>query len=57
VEEIDETVLTEVTAWGTYEANVRNIHDWPYTASILRQLLASLISPAIVYLIKVVFGV
>jgi len=56
-EETDKTVFTEVAAWGTYEANVRNIHDWPYTASILRQLLASLISPAIVYLIKVAFGV
>ncbi len=56
-EETDETVFSEVTAWGTYEANVRSIHDWPYTASILRQLLASLISPAIVYFIKVIFGV
>jgi hypothetical protein len=55
-EETDEKVFSEVTAWWIYVANVRSIREWPYNASIIRTLLASLISPTIVYLIKVMFG-
>jgi hypothetical protein len=54
-EETDEKIFSEVNAWWIYVAYVRSIREWPYNASIIRTLLASLISPTIVYLIKVIF--
>ena len=46
-----------VAAWGTYERKVRDAHEWPFNAVILRRLAASTLVPAIVYLIKVFVGV
>jgi MFS family permease len=53
----DGRVFSEVAAWGIYETSVRNIREWPYDASIIRRLVASLASPAAVYLIKLILGI
>jgi MFS family permease len=55
--ETEEKIFNEINAWSAYETNIRNIHDWPYNPGIIRRLFISLISPAIVYLIKILFGI
>jgi hypothetical protein len=50
-EEMDR-LYSAVAAWGIYERRVREAPDWPYNATILRRLAASILIPCIVYLIK-----
>ncbi|UCD09164.1 MAG: hypothetical protein JSU79_00520 [Dehalococcoidales bacterium] len=44
------------TAWTTYETRVKEAPTWPFNASIIRRLIASIIFPAVVYLIKILAG-
>ena len=45
-----------IAAWVSYEKRVQEAPSWPFNASIIRRLLASIIVPAIVYLIKILSG-
>jgi uncharacterized integral membrane protein len=45
-----------VAAWGMYERQVQEASVWPFNAGIIRRLIASIIVPAIVYLIKILAG-
>ncbi|HEY41351.1 MAG TPA: hypothetical protein G4O18_05780 [Dehalococcoidia bacterium] len=54
-EEMDR-LYTAVAAWGIYERHVRETPEWPYNATILRRLSVSVLIPAVVYLIKVMFN-
>ena len=51
-----EGLTTSITSWATYQRLVKEIPTWPFTAGIIRRLLASIIAPAIVYLIKILSG-
>ena len=44
-----------IAAWISYEKRVQEAPTWPFNAGILRRLLASMVVPATVYLIKI-FG-
>ena len=57
-ENINESVLhLEVAAWGLYERRIRETREWPYNAGIIGRLLLSILSPGIVYLIKLLTGI
>ena len=45
-----------VATWGMYEKQVQETREWPYNAGIIRRLTITILSPAIVYLIKIFFG-
>lgn len=51
-----EELSSTVTSWATYQRLVHEAPTWPFNAGILRRLLASIIIPAIVYLIKILSG-
>ena len=44
-----------IAAWVSYEKRVQEAPTWPFNAGIIRRLLASMVVPATVYLIKI-FG-
>jgi hypothetical protein len=46
----------EVAAWGLYERRIREIKEWPYNAGIIGRLVISIVSPAVVYVIKLFSG-
>jgi hypothetical protein len=46
----------EITSWANYQRLVKEAPTWPFNASIIRKLLASIIVPATVYLIKILSG-
>ena len=46
----------EVAAWGLYERRIRETREWPYNAGIIGQLVISIVSPGIVYCIKLLVG-
>lgn len=46
----------EVAAWGIYERRIREIKEWPYNAAIIGRLALSIVSPGVVYLIKLFSG-
>ena len=52
-----EELSTNLNAWLSYERRIKEVPDWPYTASILRSLIASTAVPAAVYVFKVLTGV
>ena len=41
------------TAWTTYEMRVKEAPTWPFNAGIIRRLLLSIVTPGLVYLIKI----
>jgi hypothetical protein len=45
-----------IAAWVNYERRVQEVPTWPFNAAIIRRLMASIIIPAIVYLIKILSG-
>ena len=51
-----ERIYSAVATWGLYEKQVQETREWPYNASIIRRLALSILSPAIVYLLKILFG-
>ena len=46
----------EINSWANYQRLVKEAPTWPFNAGIIRQLLASIIVPATVYLIKILAG-
>ena len=52
VEELSSTV----TSWATYQRLIQETPTWPFNAGIVRRLMASILIPAIVYLIKILAG-
>jgi hypothetical protein len=57
INESDSVLHLEVTAWGLYERRIRETREWPYNAGIIGRLLLSILSPGIVYLIKLLTGI
>ncbi len=51
-----ERLSSTITSWATYQRLVKEAPAWPFNASIIRRLLASIIVPAVVYLIKILAG-
>jgi hypothetical protein len=51
-----EEVSSTITAWLNYERRIKEVPEWPYTASIIRRLVASTVVPAVVYLLKIISG-
>jgi hypothetical protein len=51
-----EELSSTITAWLNYERRVKEVPEWPYTASIIRRLAASTVVPAVVYLLKIISG-
>ena len=45
-----------VTSWATYQRLIQETPTWPFNAGIIRRLMASILVPAIVYLIKILSG-
>jgi hypothetical protein len=45
-----------ITSWATYQRLAKEAPTWPFNAVIIRRLLASIIVPAVVYLIKILSG-
>ena len=50
------SALTSITSWASYQRLVREASTWPFDAGILRRLLASIVMPAIIYLVKILAG-
>jgi len=42
-----------VAAWAAYEKKVSEVHTWPFNTVIIRRLFASILAPAVIYLLKV----
>jgi len=51
-----EGLSSAIAGWVTYERRVQEAPAWPFNASIIRRLMASVLVPAIVYLIKILSG-
>jgi len=51
-----ERLSSTITSWATYQRLVKEVPTWPFNAGIIRRLLASIIVPAVVYLIKILAG-
>jgi hypothetical protein len=51
VEEM-EAVLDSFTAWVTYENRVKEVPEWPYTESIMRRLVVSMLLPLVVIVVQ-----
>ena len=51
-----EGLSATITSWATYQRLVQEAPAWPFNASIIRRLAASIFIPAIVYLIKILSG-
>jgi hypothetical protein len=49
-------LYSAIAVWGMYEKQVLEIPAWPFNAGVLGRLIASAIVPAIIYIIKIVFG-
>ena len=50
-------ISSNVTSWANYQRLIQEAPTWPFSAAIIRRLIASIIVPAIVYLIKILSGV
>ncbi len=46
----------EVAAWALYERKIRETKEWPYNAGIIGQLIVSIMSSFLVYIIKLLSG-
>lgn len=46
----------EVAAWALYERLIRETKEWPYNAGIIGRLVLSIVSPGVVYIIRVFSG-
>ena len=49
-------ISNDVNSWASYRRLVQEAPTWPFSAGIIRRLLASMIVPAVVYLIKILSG-
>ena len=46
----------EVAAWALYERRIRETKEWPYNAGIIGQLIISIVSSGLIYVIKLLSG-
>jgi len=51
-----EKLSSNITTLATYKREVQEAPTWPFNAAIIRRLLASIVVPAVVYLIKIIAG-
>ncbi len=42
-----------VAAWAAYEKRVQEARTWPFDTRVIRRLFASILAPAVIYLLKV----
>ncbi len=56
-EENNATLHYEVAAWGLYERQIREVKEWPLDAGIMGRLVLSIVSPGVVYVIKLLAGI
>lgn len=49
-------IYSSVVTLGMYEKQVKETREWPYNAGIIRRLAVSILSPGVVYLLKVIFS-
>jgi hypothetical protein len=47
-----EAQLESITAWVTYEKRVREVPEWPYSESMMRNLAASILLPIMVLVVQ-----
>jgi hypothetical protein len=47
-----EAQLDSITAWVTYEKRVREVPEWPYSESMMRNLAASILLPIMVLVVQ-----
>ena len=47
-----QAVLDCIAAWATYEQQVKQVPEWPYTADIRRNLVLSTLLPLAVWLVR-----
>ena len=47
-----QAVLDSIAAWATYEQQVKQVPEWPYTADIRRNLVMSTLLPLAVWLVR-----
>jgi hypothetical protein len=47
-----QAVLDSIAAWATYEQQVKQVPEWPYTADIRRNLVLSTLLPLAVWLVR-----
>jgi len=47
-----EVLSDSITAWEAYEKRVQGMPEWPYTADIMRKLVASIILPVAVITVQ-----
>ncbi|MFC2035124.1 hypothetical protein ACFLUJ_03260 [Chloroflexota bacterium] len=48
-----ENLSSTITSWATYQRLVKEAPTWPFNAGIIRRLLVSVLTPGLVYLIKI----
>lgn len=51
-----EGLYSAVVTLSTYEKQIQETREWPYNAGILRRLIVTILSPALVYFVKVFFS-
>ena len=51
-----ENIYSAVVTLGMYEKQVKETREWPYNAGIIRRLAVSILSPGVVYFLKVLFS-
>ncbi len=51
-----EGLSSTISLWATYHRLVQETPTWPFNANIIRKLIASIVVPAFVYLIKIIAG-
>jgi hypothetical protein len=53
---IAEGLSSTISSWTNYQKLVQETPTWPFNANIIRRLIASIVVPAFVYLIKILAG-
>ena len=48
-----EKLSFNITALATYEKRVKEAPTWPFNAAIIRRLFISILTPGLVYLVKI----
>lgn len=51
-----ESLNYEVATWALYERRIRETKEWPFNAGIIGRLVISIVSPALIYIIKLLTG-
>ena len=46
----------DVAAWALYERRIRETKEWPYNAGIIGRLIISIVSPGLIYVVRLLSG-